>query len=83
MILLIMQVYVDFFSITILLLGGALACYGEQQHFNSHFVFSISVSACYLFLSLVLWLSAPSLLCIIVSELKISLSATELFQFQN
>ncbi|KAL4627493.1 hypothetical protein ACB092_05G169300 [Castanea dentata] len=28
MILLIMQVYVDFFSIAILLLGGALACYG-------------------------------------------------------
>ena len=33
-----MQVYVDFFAIAVLLLGGALASYGEQLHFNSHFL---------------------------------------------
>lgn len=38
-----MQVYVDFFAIAILLLGGALACYGEQLHFSSQFSFAISV----------------------------------------
>lgn len=32
--MIIMQVYVDIFAIAMLLLGGALACYGESIYHN-------------------------------------------------
>lgn len=40
--MIIVQVYVDVFSIAILLLGGALACYGEISILSSIFIFSFS-----------------------------------------